>query len=97
MKIKIFILQFSLLFQNCPCHNQTTEIVVCRNQIAVLLQEYRRVLPAIYRYISSDDVETPNLHVTKNLNISKTKQDIEELKMPLRLVWKRCSVAFKIG
>ena len=68
-----------------------------RNQIAVLLQEYRRVLPAIYRYISSDDVETPNLHVTKNLNISKTKQDIEELKMPLRLVWKRCSVAFKIG
>ena len=41
--------------------------------------------------------ETPNLHVSKNLNISKTKQDIEKLKTPLRLVWKCCSVAFKIG
>ena len=30
--------------------------------------------------------ETPNLHVSKNLNISKTKQDIEKLKTPLRLV-----------
>ena len=69
--------------------------MVCRNQIAVFLQEYIGVLPAIYRYMSSDDVETPNLHVSKNLNISKTKQDIEELKMPFRLVWKCCSVAFK--
>ena len=42
-------------------------------------------------------LETPNLHVSKNLNISKTKQDIEKLKMPLRLVWKCCSEAFKIG
>ena len=41
--------------------------------------------------------ETPNLHVSKNLNISKTKQDIEKLKTPLKLVWKCCSVAFKIG
>ena len=41
--------------------------------------------------------ETPNLHVSKNLNISKTKQDIEKLKKPLRLVWKCCSVVFKIG
>ena len=41
--------------------------------------------------------ETPNLHVLKNLNISKTKQDIEEMKRPLRLVWKCCSDAFKIG
>ena len=41
--------------------------------------------------------ETPNLHVSKNLNISKTKQDIEKLKMLLRLVWKCCSVVFKIG
>ena len=41
--------------------------------------------------------ETPNLHVPKNLNISKTKQDIEKLKTPLRLVWKCCSVVFKIG
>ena len=40
--------------------------------------------------------ETPNLHVSKNLNISKTKQDIEKLKTPLRLVWKCCSVVFKI-
>ena len=40
--------------------------------------------------------ETPNLHVSKNLNISKTKQDIEKLKTPLRLIWK-CSDAFKIG
>ena len=39
----------------------------------------------------------PNLHVSKNLNISKTKQDIEKLKTPLRLVWKCCSDAFKIG
>ena len=41
--------------------------------------------------------ETPNLHVSKNLNISKTKQDIEKLKTPLRLVWKCCSDPFKIG
>ena len=41
--------------------------------------------------------ETPNLHVSKNLNISKTKEDIEKLKTPLRLVWKCCSVVFKIG
>ena len=27
--------------------------------------------------------ETPNFNVSKNLNISKTKQDIEELKTPL--------------
>ena len=41
--------------------------------------------------------ETPHLHVSKNLNISKTKEDIEKLKTPLRLVWKCCSVVFKIG
>ena len=41
--------------------------------------------------------ETPNLHVSKNLNISKTKQDFEKLKAPLRLAWKCCSVVFKIG
>ena len=41
--------------------------------------------------------ETPNLHVSKNLNISQTKQDIEKLKPPLRLAWKCCSVVFKIG
>ena len=41
--------------------------------------------------------ETPNLHVSKNLNISKTKQDIEKLKTLLRLVSKCCSDAFKIG
>ena len=40
--------------------------------------------------------ETPNLHVSKNLNISKTKQDIEKLKSPLRLVWKCCSIVLKI-
>ena len=41
--------------------------------------------------------ETPNLHFSKNPNISETKQDIEKLKTLLRLVWKCCSVAFKIG
>ena len=41
--------------------------------------------------------ETPNLHVSKNLDISKTKQDIEKLKTPLMLGWKCCSVVFKIG
>ena len=41
--------------------------------------------------------ETPNLHVSKILNISKTKQDIEKLETPLSLVWKCCSVVFKIG
>ena len=41
--------------------------------------------------------ETPNLHVSKNLNISKTKQYIEKLKTPLRLVWKCCSDAVQIG
>ena len=40
---------------------------------------------------------TPNLHVLKNLNISKTEKDIEKLKTPLRLVWKCCSDAFQIG
>ena len=39
--------------------------------------------------------ETFDLHVSKNLNISKMTQDIGKLKTPLRLVWK-CSVAFKI-
>ena len=39
--------------------------------------------------------ETPNLHVSENLNISKTKQDIEKLKTPLRLAWKCCSLVFK--
>ena len=33
----------------------------------------------------------------KNQNISKTKQDIEKLKTPLRFVWKCCSDALKIG
>ena len=41
--------------------------------------------------------ETPNLHVLKNLNISKTKKYIEKLKTPLRLVWKCCSDGFQIG
>ena len=41
--------------------------------------------------------ETPNLHVLKNLNISKTEKDIEKLKTPLRLVCKCCSDAFQIG
>ena len=41
--------------------------------------------------------EAPNLHVSKNLNISRTKQNIEKLKTPLRLVWKCSSVVFKIG
>ena len=41
--------------------------------------------------------ETPNLHVLKNLNISKTAKDIEKLKTLLRLVWKCCSDAFQIG
>ena len=41
--------------------------------------------------------ETPNLHVLKNLNISKTEKDIEKLKTPLRLIWKCCSDAFQIG
>ena len=40
---------------------------------------------------------TPNLHVSKKLNISKTKQDIEKLKTLLRLVLKCCSGVFKIG
>ena len=41
--------------------------------------------------------ETPNLHVLKNLNISKTEKDIEKLKTPLRLVCKCCSDAFQMG
>ena len=40
--------------------------------------------------------DTLNFHVSKNVNISKTKQDIEKLKTPLRLIWKCCSVVFKI-
>ena len=41
--------------------------------------------------------KTPNLHVLKNLNISKTKKYIEKLKTPLRLVWKCCYDGFQIG
>ena len=41
--------------------------------------------------------ETPNLHVLKNLNISKTEKDIEKLTTPLRLIWQCCSDAFQIG
>ena len=40
--------------------------------------------------------ETPNLHVSKNLNVSKTKQDIEKLKTPLRLVWNVVLMRFKL-
>ena len=36
------------------------------------------------------------MHASKNHNISKTKQDIEKLKTPLRVVWECCSDAFKI-
>ena len=32
----------------------------------------------------------------ENLNFSKTKRDIEKLKTLFRLIWKCCSVAFKI-
>ena len=32
-----------------------------------------------------------------NLNISKTKRDCEKLKAPFRLIYKCCSVVFKIG
>ena len=39
--------------------------------------------------------ETPNLHVSKNLNISKTKQGTEKLKTPLRLLWK-CVVLMRL-
>ena len=39
--------------------------------------------------------EIPNLHVSKNLNIETRYR--EELKTPLRLAWKCCSVVFKIG
>ena len=41
--------------------------------------------------------ETPNMHVSKSLNISRMKQDIEKLKTPLRLVWKCYFVSFKFG
>ena len=34
---------------------------------------------------------------TENLNVWKTKQDSEKLKMPFRLIGKCCSDAFKIG
>ena len=37
-----------------------------------------------------------NLHVSKNLNISKTKQVREKLKTSLWLVWQCCSDALKI-
>ena len=47
--------------------------------------------------MTSETPRLPSLHVSKNLNISKTKQDVEKLKTPLRLVWKCCSVVFKIG
>ena len=42
--------------------------------------------------------ETRNLHVSKNFNISETKQDVEKMKPHLiRLVRKCCSDAFKTG
>ena len=41
--------------------------------------------------------KTSNLHVSKNLNISKTKQDIKKLTTPSRLVWKCCPDALQIG
>ena len=40
--------------------------------------------------------EIPNLHSSKNLDISKMKQDIKKLKTPFRPICKCCSVAFKI-
>ena len=47
--------------------------------------KFEKFLPTIYR----------GIHHLTNVFIT-TKQDIEKLKTPLRLVWK-CSVAFKIG
>ena len=41
--------------------------------------------------------ETPHLHVSKNLNISKTKQDIEKLKTLLRLYGNVVLVCLKLG
>ena len=43
--------------------------------------------------------ETSNLHVSKNQNISKAKQDIDKLKTPLRFALKTCfdHDALKIG
>ena len=38
--------------------------------------------------------ETPNLHVSKNLNISKMEQDIEKLKTPL--VWNVVPLCLKL-
>ena len=38
--------------------------------------------------------EAPNLHVSKNLDISRTERDIKKLKTPF---WKCFSVAFKTG
>ena len=35
--------------------------------------------------------ETANLHVSKKLIISKTKQDMEKLKTPSSIVWNCCS------
>ena len=67
------------------------------NEINCAEREYMNMCPPNYWVCYVSDSETPNLHVSKNLNISKTKQNIEKLKTPLRLVWKCCSDAFKIG
>ena len=40
--------------------------------------------------------EIPNLHISKILNISQTKQDIEKLKRPLRLVWEVALLHLKL-
>lgn len=40
--------------------------------------------------------EAPIFHVSKSLNTSKTKKDIEKMKMPLRFFWKCYFVAFRV-
>ena len=93
-KIKIFILQFRNYYSKTVhvATKQYIETLMCSYQIAIIMQSleefyilFTKIFTilcmkfAIREWMTS---ETPNLHVKKDLNISKRKRDMEKLKIP---------------
>ena len=74
-------------FQNCPFCSQAIHIVVCSYQTAIIMQSLKEFCLLCNLLFPSN--------ISRNLNISKTKQGNEKLKTSFRLIQKCCSDAFK--
>ena len=81
----------SVYLPNCNTHAKFERVLL------VIYRDIHRFINVVYYSRVDDTSKTSNLHVVKNLDISKTKQDIKRLKTPLRLVRKCCSDALKTG